>query len=353
MTKIYTISMVLLICAGLSFQANAQISLTENDAPSSGESYPVIHDTTNLESVDIGTTGASQSWDYSVLSSDENDTIDYLDPASTPAGNDFPASNMSTPYSDGFIYLTKTAQEIDIIGLTYDTLSIHLSDPVIYMEFPTDQNTSYSDIGTATVTVPYDTSILGQTVDSVRFKRDIFLDFQTQGWGALTTPLNSYDNTLKINRHEVDVDSIWVHVVTFLGSDWQFYQSQNDTTDYYSWYTNLIGNPLLEITYKNDTVRSVYFLNDPQQQTNIEAGNSINSGISVFPNPSSENFTFKWNESVSTISIYNTTGQLIFNKKVEGNNTIKWQPEQGGIYLVFFYDEANNLISKSKLFSTK
>ena len=353
MIKIYTISMALLISTVLSFQVKSQISLTESDASSPGESYPVVHDTTNLESIDTGTVGASQNWNYSVLSSDENDTINYLDPASTPAGGDFLSSNLATPYSGGFIYLTKTSQEIDIIGLTYDTLSIHLSDPVIYMQFPTDQNTSYSDVGTATVTVPYDTSILGQTVDSVRLRRDILLDFQTQGWGTLTTPLNTYDNTLKVNRHEIDIDSIWIHVVTFLGSQWQFYQAQNDTVDYYSWYTNQIGNPLLEITYKYDTVRSVYFLNDPQQQTNIQAEEKTTE-FNIFPNPSSGEFNFTWNSNVvSKIKIYNAVGKLLLNKDIQRLNTFEWQPQQDGIYFVFFYDNENNLISKEKLIKTK
>lgn len=347
MQNFYKISLTVLALLGLT-QANAQITLTEADAPSINDAYPVIYDTTDVASVDIGTTGNNQSWDYSSLNSDQEDTILFLDPAATPSGNDFPSANLSQPYSDGFIYMTKTQTNIDIIGITYDTLSIPFNNPVTYITFPTDINTSYSDLGSATVTVPYDTSILGQDIDSVRLKRDITLNFQTQGWGNLTTPLNTYDNTLKIYRQEIDVDSIWIHINSILGSQWQFYDTQNDTVEYYSWHTNQIGNPLLEIKSKSDTVRSVYFLNDPQQQTSVQ-NFAQNNSIIVYPNPSNDKFSFICNQEIISVKIFDETGKLIVDKNINQAKTFSWKPKKSGIYFALFYDHTHNIVTKQKL----
>ena len=78
MKHLYMIAALCFACAG----SKAQITLTQNDFAGAGDDIVVSHADVNTP-VDITTTGANQTWDYSSLVPASQDTSSFLSIGST------------------------------------------------------------------------------------------------------------------------------------------------------------------------------------------------------------------------------------------------------------------------------
>ena len=77
--------------------------------------------------------------------------------------------------------------------------------------------------------------------------------------------------------------------------------------------------------------------------------------ITLFPNPSSGTFNFKsLDQNSGTISIYNSTGQKVYEQKVSGlESTINANGLENGLYHVIFNSEDSGKIAAQKLIISK
>jgi hypothetical protein len=93
---------VLMFFAVASCTALAQITITSSDV---GDMFAVgnsttIHEDTLQSSVDIGSPGGGNNWDFTMLVSALQVSLESIDPATSPYINDFPGANICT-YSLG------------------------------------------------------------------------------------------------------------------------------------------------------------------------------------------------------------------------------------------------------------
>ena len=81
----------------------------------------------------------------------------------------------------------------------------------------------------------------------------------------------------------------------------------------------------------------------------------LESKITLFPNPCSGTFNFKsLDQNSGTISIYNSTGQKVYEQKVSGlESTINANGLENGLYHVIFNSEDSGKIAAQKLIISK
>jgi hypothetical protein len=80
-----------------------------------------------------------------------------------------------------------------------------------------------------------------------------------------------------------------------------------------------------------------------QQQLEV-AQFEISENILVYPNPTIATIYFKTSENLlnENVSIYNTTGQLVLESKIENNNSLDLNKLSSGIYLIQFSNKKFN-----------
>jgi len=81
-----------------SFTSFAQITITNGDISNMfavGNST-TIHSDTLQSTIDIGSPGGGNSWDFTNLQSNLMLTLEIIDPATSPYINDFPSANICT-----------------------------------------------------------------------------------------------------------------------------------------------------------------------------------------------------------------------------------------------------------------
>ena len=252
-----------LFCLINLLQAQSPISLTNADMPARGftETYAVD---TPLTSVNYGSAGANQVYNFSALSNTHTTTLSYLAPT-TPQHTNFPTcTHALTTDNSTFIFLDSTASKLQAVGVEGYAFGLlvnsHFNPVEDLYHFPTQYGSTYHSNWGFTQT--FTGSQVGQgSVDSVR---EVYTDhFSTvvDGWGKVTTPTGSY-RALRIKRIDTTVTEI-------------------DAYYFFSWNNNAVA-PVTNITTEYSYVAKetkgavVSFTYD-------SAGNMKNAQYSLIP----------------------------------------------------------------------
>ncbi|MCB9357595.1 MAG: T9SS type A sorting domain-containing protein [Calditrichaeota bacterium] len=181
-----------ILCALFVAGAHAQITLTQSNAPSLGQSYISY----NASSVDFdGTSGSgNMNWNVSALEFSENGGGFYVDPTTTPYTSDFPTATLAITI-DGNSYSYARIASNGFWNLGFATsegggfLSVFDVEQLI-LPFPCTNNTSWTSV--------------------MRFSIEAFPGFVTttvdsslvtvNAYGTMTTPLWS-DPVLRVYSH--------------------------------------------------------------------------------------------------------------------------------------------------------
>ncbi len=338
----FSLGLFLMLLSNVAF---TQITLDSGDVPQIGDVFINANDTTHVDSTLSISTGASLSWDFSWIRNDLQDTTNYVDPASTPNGSNFPGATLAQPDQQGYFYFIVDQNHLEVMGTQMDTIDIIFDDPLNYFVFPLTYSSNFTDTGVMNVTFPYDTSVSGITIDSVRFKRTIILTDSVVGWGTITTPIVTYDNVLQIKSNEVDIDSIFVHT-TGMFSTWMPIQNTTSTINKWEWLTKYKKTALVSMEVSGDTIKKLSYFLDPS--TNIETQTITESRVTIFPNPANNFVTIQSNKPVSFIEIFDMSGNRIQFYNINSQK-IKTNKLNSGNYLLKSYDSNQKLIGINKL----
>ena len=233
---------VFMMTAGI---ASAQITVTQSDFASVGTTIILANDSVVPGSIAVGGTGM-QTWDFTALQLDDIDTLEFVDPATTPNGSLFTSSNLAIETPGQVIYVNSASNGIFIKGLSGDflnvgtALSVSLIQDQTQIEFPSTNGDSFTDFAFADSTV--EDTFTG-IFDSIRVKREINVTSNIDAYGTMMAPAGTYQ-TIRQFRTEITLDSVWSYS-QFLG--WQFLQQIVDTTRVYSWIANGEDYPVMEI----------------------------------------------------------------------------------------------------------
>lgn len=193
----------------LSPNVNAQITINDSHFLQIGSKVYQVTDTLP-SNPNIGPAGANQSWTFTNLNLHTFDSIEAVNPSSTPAGAQFPTSNIALiQQGNSYIYLNNSNTELNILGVSVPTLNVILpySNPEKILIYPSTYQTVYSDTSVAEVTFPG--ALLQLPFDSIRFKQIKYRTGMVDAYGSLTTDEGTFNNTLRFNDTITQIDSAW------------------------------------------------------------------------------------------------------------------------------------------------
>ncbi len=270
-----TIGLLLLMAFA---SGQAQVTYPSTDFAGLGDTFLVSHATNGLALYDFTLTGANYSWDFSSLQANTQETISYVDPATTGfkttwcflngyffnCNSQFSnAFNLASPVSDGLelqgygltdltahYKVTSSSLQAKMLGanITVNDLTVPLtvdySDADEIYDFPITYNTTFTH--TAAFTLDLNSFGVPLQYASASTRTNV-----VEGWGSLVTPYATFTNVLKMKTTLVTDYTI----TTTTGTT-----PVSRTTVTYKWFDPSKGIPVLEVT--GDLVNDVWIPTD-------------------------------------------------------------------------------------------
>ncbi len=361
---------------GAVVSAQGQVVIDQADFPTAGTTitFGDDADVTNL-TLDVGTTGASQSFDLSNLQTDAVFDVGFYAPGSVTGGSDFPSADLAVDQVGGiFAFAEVNSGSVDIIGLGGDfagqlgspipiVASLAAEDPWTLFEFPASlsapilmdtahfQGKFYSD-----GLVPAQFSSFWDP-DSVEVKRVVYYEAEVVADGSLTDALGATHNVLKMNVIETNIDTIW----GWTASDgWERPPSfvegligvpSNETVYRTRFISKELGYYVVDITTEmNGTPISATHKSDQSEcctgvEEIVAAGQNV-----LYPNPTSDFVRVRTGGDIYEFNVLDMSGKLLRSEllTVDGQ-TVELNGLANGLYVYQMLDEAGKLAHTGRL----
>lgn len=336
----------------VAFAAAAQVTITTADVAPVFTVVRQANDT--APTVTVGAAGTNQTWNYTALQNQREDTLTFTLPNFTPYGSTFPGANLAAVLGangTAFTYLNNSAAELNIQGQAADPLgvgvmAIPFSNPESMIQFPAAYGSSWIDTATGIVQAYYGMDPgIGFTVDSFRIHLFVKKTTDYDGWGSITTPSGTY-NVLRQNSLRVEYDTIDIYA---FGNWAPNFFSQMDSNRVYTHWANGIGFPVCEITEGQDlgqVTSATYLINTALIGI---ADDFRDDHTSAYPNPANEIINFGFAEAnVKSIQIMDMNGKLIETIAVDLNPRANVSTYAAGLYYYTKTDESGNIVARGK-----
>lgn len=348
MKKLCTLLLVLITC-----QLQAQITITQSDAPTAGTQWTEFDDD-RPGIFTLGAAGANQSWNYATnfVTQDVN-YLNFVSIASLPANlaTQFPSANLAfNMVSDSicqYFVVNNTGIYIDGMFL----YSAFANPPYNKFEFNPDNLLipfPFTYNSTRNHTSKQEIIIVG--TPTIKTVVTTMQQFNGDGYGQLTTPAGTFPNTLRIKSFQYSIDSAFMDIMgngnfTFISSG-----GPSDTSVTYFHMKNGTNSFLctVDMNMSNTAVESVSYLvngisgiDDP----------SNNNEIQLFPNPViNDLLTISVRDpQIKYITIFDSNGKLVYTHDLYGADQYTLQFDVAkGLYVYQLNDQNGNIISSGK-----
>jgi len=310
--------------------AVAQITINRSNLGNLvGRTYIGVNTETNVENISIGNAGPNQTWNFSMLVNESEDTIPFVNPTSLPCAPDFPTSNLGLAQGGGASFLVDNNAFIDIVGFC-DVDDVNGNSLVKYtgseriISFPLSYNNSFT--GQSQYKSKEVSDFPG--ADSLIYTSINNYNYVIDGWGTITTPEGTFP-CLRKKQTNVYTDSI---EILANGSWLKDNEPSVDTLIFYEFYSQ---NSLFIANFSQDlsgvTTSATYFKSGT---VGVQPIGKNNNAFHVYPNPSKGKFTFRAEKTgLKTIQISNQLGVEIGNYTLEeGTRDIDLSAFPSGIY---------------------
>jgi Secretion system C-terminal sorting domain len=312
------------------YGAKAQITLDQNDFGSIGDEVELYTDTSYVGPFSPGPAGAGLTWTFNFPFMEVLDTLFFLDPANTPDGSSFPASNLAIGEGISFSYYNKSSSEVLLNGFNMDldtffsNASVNITPALTFLDFPTNYGDSYFSTGTGSVTFPFQDSVsVGGPpiyVDSVRVDFTVTQNDTVNGFGILNLDTLS-TNVLRIESWQNIALSIWAKIFTPFGPIWIPVpvpiapDLDFRTISYYEKYSEYAL-----LTFQLDSIGDIMsnsFQLNPSGISSIIWNQQGDKHIIAYPNPVREKVYFQTESiAVEEIEIFNPDGKSVLRKSL-------------------------------------
>ena len=247
----------------------AQISLTSATAPNTRTGHRTREmDTTAVKRLNVGTTAANQTWDFSTIALDPAPALleTFASPVGAPSANSFPTATLikreGLTNDKNVEYSRINASEWVILGNVDSTGAANVNpDPQTVFKYPFTFNSTFRD------TFSYDDPDLGP------------VDFKTvtkgDAWGTIKTSLGTF-NTIRVTRTLAASLSLFGFPVTIDGIVSE-------------WWTTQYSAPVL--SHQRITINSSFFIDTVYAATLLTAQTvatqeiAVNHITNAFPSP--------------------------------------------------------------------
>lgn len=344
------------------------ITITSQDVPTVGLQVLNVKNLSNLSSVTVGSAIANESFDFSWFPNDNQDSVFYISPNSTPYSADFSAASMSilTLPDTNYIFLNTSASLIEVVGRTMGMQGVPIqaltvTDPLKQLSLPANYQDNFIDIAEfKTKTIPFNFGIPSEFlaalgvgfadtawIDSVRTTVTVSRNSIIDAWGTLNTPDGSFNVLRQTISDTTDLltEAFVVAVVAGFEVPFGFVTvpsdafgvPSKDTVKTYTYYTNATtAHPSMVAEAKENgqgNITSANYSKIYNPAGIIETSNNIISEL--FPNPSKDVVNIKANDKIEILNVYAEDGRLIYNRMINSENySLNISTFKTGVYFV-------------------
>ncbi len=318
---------------GSSVTALAQPSLTgANTNPTVGE---IFSTKTTTIGVTPGSAGANQTWNLTGLGAGTSVTVNAVSVASTPSAASFPGANIAFYDGSSYSYANNTSASSINHGNTAGGVLFSYSNPETILSFPVNYNNVSTDSWQCIFTNA-----------SITFTRVGTTTVTADGYGTVTTPANTYSNTMRLHFVQTYTDVSTSFTITYTNNEYIWYTPgiHYAVAATYT-VTNSFTSPFTGGTYLNSVV------------TGINSFAPLAYNISLFPNPASDNINIAFTSEESgkaELKIFDVNGKQLQGVSevaiLPGDNRLKVNTNElaPGVYFMSIY--MNNQLQKNERF---
>jgi len=305
----------------------SQITVTSSDFANEGDTIRISKATDS--SIDITTTGANQSWDYSYLSFDSQLRRDFAPTSGLPILINYVFGTMASTNYKATYYLPSTDVPIDQFGAI---LPVTISD---LFQYSKKTNDSITLVG---LSMSIDGNGIPVKSDTIETRYSFPLNFgnvhnsrgytklnmnpiynaiwiqhrarltEVDGWGSVSTPFGTFD-ALRVKHTITESDSIQID---FMGNS-VWIPIPVPESHIYEWITNGEKDAILRIVTSviggNETVTSIEY-----KDFNLTAIiNELELEFDVYPNPTVDFITISNAEKMDFYYILDGKGKVVLN----------------------------------------
>jgi hypothetical protein len=306
------------LCTASAF---SQITITRSDFANVGDMVITAHDTVPVALP--GNPGPSQSWDLSGIANHFADTVNFVNPGSTPYAANFPTANLAGHNStdNSYYYLNASTGSIEITGyvamnpFTGNPQPLQFSPPQTQTTFPSTAATAFANTSVASSGGFYMHLVLDSSTntvaDSFRITLTTIRNSLVDGWGSVSTPAGTF-NVLR--QHILDSTNTLIEAYVSVGGfpvGWQTMPfGGNDVTHDYYYLANNQKWAVAQVT--TDDIGTV---TAAQYMVNAVIGIdehffSGSSDVLLYPNPSNGNINISvLTDRATAIEVYDMLGR--------------------------------------------
>ncbi len=344
----------ILLLASFTFitKIEAQISFLHTDLPSIGDSVFQIADTVSQPS--LGNAGANQTWDFSTLVNNGQDTIVFANAASTPYASSFPTANVAVNQDGGYVYFNNSSTELGMLGAVGDPgfgiiAELRENPTNVFAQFPMNYADAYSNNHVELAIVP---DLFGiPNVDSIKYENTVTSQVSVDAWGEVTTPEGTFSS---LRQKETITSTAKIYGKNNQLNTWVLIQTNPTVhTNTYKWWSNQPGTgfPVVEIIFDIDLnkITSITYLNVNGGIVSLNTQVADNKVVSVYPNPTTDQLFVKGLKEKSSLSITDLTGKVVLTKMVNSNESLDVRFLSAGTYFYTISDLTGNVIATEKI----
>lgn len=299
-----------------------------------------------------GDSGANVVWDFTNLT--ESDIIthqEFIDSSGLPyhqevALNDIALKTNNSTNSYTY-YNTQDGTKFEISGWWINSSSggamsmyciykdnMGLPKPLEIISYPITYSSTFTNEYIAEIIIPMDSNITIQHDNGV-------VSSEVDGWGKLVLPHITYNNALRIHRHNT-FDN-----VTYIQGVPQNSGGSFTIIDSFAWYVPEVKGSVFDYTASiYESGNSYYFAKWYKEFTNLVSETTYNNGIKVFPNPTNGVFNII-SKSDFLVSVTDISGRIIYQtKNLLKEIQIDLSSQKKGVYLVEIIQNYNVIIKK-------
>mgnify|MGYP001200533270 CR=1 FL=1 len=350
----------------------AQITVIDADAPNIGDIVYQAYDTNPGTTINIGSTGINQSWDFSSLQESSSNTIFFISPIGTNYENQYPDANLCMDDNGSLSYYNKTSTGVFLHGIG-DTV---FSSPALFYPLPLTYGLNISDgpivvIDTAitgpflSVAIPPATVVvlsngLANRADTALIQITNTTEFLVDASGTLTTPLGTFD-VLRLKRvqttnsvlHVYCSDTIlgvgmWVNNIPFSSIPFLAGFSNNEIEYKYQWITNDISVEFLLAEIVVDDLDNI--INGVSFQTTASTSSITENNqnmFNVFPVPATDFLTIELlNNKQVFMQLVDVSGKVVLEESLQYTTQLDMSVFAKGIYYLSLKNEKESITKK-------
>ena len=235
---------------------------------------------------DGGPSGANVTWDFSGVSPNDSVFANYVNPASTIHGANFPTSTIASQIvGTGFEYLNANSNFMARVGIDANGIMMPYTDEEKIITYPATYNTTFTD------------SFVASFTSSIVFYRRGTVTMTADAWGTLILPWGSVSNVLRVHLIENYKDS-------------SQFTNNNFVSDNYYWVTPGTHFFLCSIATVGSNYSGSYLNASSVGVNSID----FSKFLHVSPNPASNflNIEFAANEKVLRTTITDIAGKVVY-----------------------------------------